>query len=162
VAVVAVGPAAATGAVAVAAPGAAAGPEAAAAVVTGVVETAAAPQASPAATASDGVAAAELGSYFAPRLRCPLALGGRLPHKGSVATVEPLRPVLLAVPAAPRACFLRLLPFTGGCRGSVAGLAGAWIGVPRAVRQGTRDPDAAVGVTPHLLDHQTAAVEGRQ
>jgi hypothetical protein len=102
------------------------------------------------------------GATLASRLRCPPALGGRLPHKGFVAAVEPPQPVLLAVPVAPKAGRLLLLPFAGGCRGSMAGLIGAWIGVLGAVGRGARDSDAVIGFTPHLLDRQAAVIEGRQ
>jgi hypothetical protein len=112
-------------------PGAVVRAEAVVAVVAAVVETTAAPQASPAATDGDGAAVvAEPGSYSTPQLCCLLALGGRLPHKRPVAATEPPRPVLLTVPVAPRAGHLGSFPLPEG--------AGAlwldWLGLGSACR----------------------------
>jgi hypothetical protein len=102
--VVAVGPASTAGMVALAMPGAVVE----VAVIDAATKTAAPPPASPAA-AEVAAAVAGLGSYSTPRLHHLLALGDRLPQVGPIAAMEPLRPGLLVVPAAPRGAASRTL-----------------------------------------------------
>jgi hypothetical protein len=173
-AAVAVGPAAAAGAVALAgpvaavatgaaarpAPDAAVGDEALVAVVATVAETAAAPQASPAATAGDGAAAAEPRSYFAPMTPLSSSTWGLAPpqrihrRSGASATCSPRSPCCSKSwpPLALSLC--RRVPGLHGW------LARVWIDAPGAVGRSARDSDAAIGVTPHLLDCQATIVEG--
>jgi hypothetical protein len=157
-AVMAVGPAAAAGVVVVAgpvaaaaagaaagpAPGAAVGAEAAVALVAVVVETAAAPQTSPAAAAGNGVAVAEPGSYSTPMTPFSSGAWGPAPpqrirhHDGASVTCPPHGPYCSESwpPPAPSLC--RRVPGLHGCTGrSLDRHAGGC----RAKRQGSRCRD---------------------